>query len=330
MLSNPSRVSRIHWRMQPVSLARRAMILAAAASLAVAAFAQAPQEQKTPPPAVPPAAEEKKPATGPATNQPNVPLGPPPSSKTDYAKDWVIDARYSLVRSDPQVRIHGGDPNSQFSFKNDIGGSVNNNKPWIEIGVPTKHGNRLWISYFETTLSGGGLSNRTLTFFDQSYDAATLLNDKVKVRNFKISWDYLTWPAPPNAMRKWQFKTLWEVQALDVAPTVTSTILVENSDGSFTDNGTTTAKSKMMILPTLGGGLQGQPAKGVDVLVKGSGFILPHHKYIYDVEARIGIRVKLAEILLGYRRLYGSMGNQTEQYFRAGLSGPYAGLAWHF
>lgn len=323
MLSNPSRVSRIHWKMQPVPFARRAMILAAAASFAAAAFAQQPQGQQ-------PAPTGEKPAPASQADKPNVPLAPPPSYKTDYAKDWVVDLRYWLVRSDPQVRIHGGDPASQFSFKNDIGGSLNNNRPWIEIGIPTKHGNRLWMSYFETTLSGGGLNNRALTFFDQSYDPSTLLNDKVKVRNFKLSWDYLTWPAPPNAMRKWQFKTLWEVQAINIAPTVTSTILVQNSDGTYTDNGTTTAKSKLMILPSIGAGLEGQPAKGVDVLFKGSGFLWLHQKYIYDVEARIGVKVKFAELLIGYRRLYGSMGNTTEQYFRAGLSGPYAGLAWHF
>ena len=305
------------------------MILVAAASLAAAAFAQQPQGQQ-PQAQQPPPAGEQKPAAPPAADQPNVPLGPPPSYKTDYAKDWVIDLRYWLVRSDPQVRIHTGDPASQFSFKNDIGGSLNTNFPIIEIGIPTKHGNRLWFSYFQTSMSGGGVSNRTLTFFDQSYDPNTLLNENVKIRTIKLSWDYLTWPAPPNAMRKWQFKTLWEVQGYSISPTITSTILVQNSDGTYSDNGTTTSKSKLMILPTLGAGLQGQPAKGVDMIFKGSGFVLPHGKYIYDVEGRIGVKLKYAEILLGYRRLYGSMGNDTEQYFRAALSGPYAGLAWHF
>jgi hypothetical protein len=309
----------------PLTLALLTVMTAAAQQT------QQPPAQDTKPEAPPaqPAKPETPPAQ-PAKQNPLGPLGPPPSTETTYGKGVVFEARYWLVKSNPLARQTGGDATENFSFRDDIGGSANNNRPSILVGIPTKHGNKLWFSYAETTYSGGGTSTRALNFDGQSYDANTLLNENMKLRNIKLSWDYLTYPAPPRLMKKWQFKTLWEVQAVEFSPTVTSTILTTDSTGAIIDNGNTTSQSKFLLLPSIGAGIDTQPAKNVDFSIKGSGFILPSHRYIYDMEAKLGVRVKHAEIVLGYRRLYASAGSSSDQYFRAGMSGPYGGLAWHF
>ncbi|MEO8657607.1 MAG: hypothetical protein ABI693_04015 [Bryobacteraceae bacterium] len=311
--------------MQRISIARGAKTAVLGIVLAMAALAQ---EQPAPPQAQIPAPAETKP---PVTNLPNVPLGPPPSTKTTYANDVVIEARYWLTKAEPAARFFGADATNQFSFKNDIGGNNNHSRPMILVGIPTGHGNRVWFSYAETTFNGGGFNPRALTFAGQAYDPQTLLYAQVKVRNFKLSWDYLTYPAPPHAMRKWQFKTLWEVQGVNMEPLISSTILSEDSTGLITDSGNTTNKSKFMILPTIGAGFDTQPVKNVNFSVKGSGMLFPSHKFIYDAEAKLGVRViKHLEAVLGYRLFYASLGSKTEQYYRTNMTGPFGGLAWHF
>lgn len=325
MLRNPSRPPRINRYMSSAAQGHNLVVTLSLALLAatMAAAQQAPQPQ----------APETKPETPPSQPaKPGTlgPLGPPPSTETSYAREVVIEARYWRVRSDPLARQAGGDASQNFSFRNDIGGKPNNNRPWILVAIPTGHGNRLWFSYAETTYSGGGVSNRALSFAGQSYDPNTLLNEKMKLRNVKLSWDYLTYPGPPSPMKKWQLKTLWEVQTVDFSPTVTSTILATDSTGAVFNNGNTTAKSKFLFLPSFGAGIDTQPARNIEFDVKGSGFIFPSHRYIYDVEAKLGVRVRHAEIVLGFRRLYASAGSGSDQYYRGGMTGPYAGLAWHF
>jgi hypothetical protein len=275
-------------------------------------MAQTPPPQQPPQPAPAPA---PAPATPPAVTTPPAPPRPrvPPDQKIENM--WSGAVYYWKASGPPMLR--GGVPSSDAGaqFLNLTGPP---HQPLgVEITTPAGRFDRFEFSGFQTTGTGSDTAVRNLNLYQTFIPAGDLLYTYYKTRNFKASWNYLTYPAPPDT--KWRFKTLWEVQYVSVAPEV----------DAFFDPSLPSAKgTRSILLPTIGVGLEYVHSAKFRFEVRGSGMLIPHHADIADTQADVVYRVGHLEIFLGGKYYHFKTSPQNQDYVVQSLWGPYGGLRW--
>ena len=190
------------------------------------------------------------------------------------------------------------------------------------IAIPAGKFNRLEISYFQANGVGNSTAPQNLDLFGATVPADDYLAINYRVRNYKVSWNYLTWPSPPENA-KFRIKTLWEIQYTTIGASVDAPF---ETSISFTP----AVGSKYIFLPTFGLGGEYVPSKHFRIEGGGSAFGFPHKAELWDAEANAVGRIGHFEIYAGAKIFHFKTSPNADNYFEGTLKGPYAGLRFVF
>ncbi|HZT29125.1 MAG TPA: hypothetical protein VFA33_04530 [Bryobacteraceae bacterium] len=200
--------------------------------------------------------------------------------------------------------------------------------PAAEVSIPAGRENTLRFSYFRTLGRGDTTATGPLTLFGTDFSQGDYLVTRYNIQNFKISFDYLSFPFPLSGSRL-RVKTLWEVQYTGMQSSIDAPLkpLLTDSSGNVISN--TAAGSKWFIYPTLGMGIEYSVSRNFRLEARASGFMVPSHATIWDTEGSAGYRMGRVEALVGAKAFHFKTSIQADQYYKATLSGVYAGLRWY-
>jgi hypothetical protein len=295
----------------------------------------APQQPTPTQPAPPaqPAIAQQPPTQQPVTTTQPPPPAPIPPKKEDRdtgGDDFSIEPFFWDVKKAPVLRLgYAG----EFT-KNAYGMTIYNqttpgnlNFPGsskygdgIVVTVPTPKENSVQFTFWHVEGSGNTTAATDLILFSNSFPMGDALVTSYAFQNYKLSWNYLTYPYPSNGS-KFRFLTLWEFQFLNVTSLTSAPADV---------NAVNTTGNKHIFLPTLGGGIEYHPTKALRFELKASGFGIIHHMDIWDTEASLVWRIGHLEVFLGARGYHFKTTPKADQYFTDTLLGPDAGLRWIF
>lgn len=264
------------------------------------------QPQTTPPPK-------------PSQQQPASTQQPAPSHDRDTGGDalsiepiyWLNQGQPKLLRGKKDTTNVPGNLDFPGKSKAAIGGVIT---------IPTTHENSLQLSYFQAKGSGDTTATQDVNFFGQGFTQGDLLATQYRVQNFKLSWNYLSYPYPSNGA-KFRLKTLWEVQYTSVKSSI---------DAPLDASASTASGTKSIIYPTLGLGIELHPSRHLRLEAKASGFGFPHKANSWDAEGSAVLRVGKLEVFIGGKGFHFKTSPQADQYLSGTLWGPYAGLRWVF
>jgi hypothetical protein len=274
-------------------------LLAACVLLEISVAGQTPEPgppQSTPPPTV----ERKTTRT-----VPNVP--------DDPSNGWSIGATYWL--SSGPADLLAGAASTNPAVQNLVLPRFDKRTPGIRITTPAGKYNRLEISGFQAQSSGTSKAPIDLNLFGNPFPTGDTLQTNLRVRNVKVSWNYLMYPAPPTS--KIRFKALFEFQYLSARTTIAAPL---------DTNATNTLGTRNAFLPTLGLATDIVPSSHFRVEVKASGFALPHRSYIADGEASAVFRAWHLELAGGARYYHFRTSAQSDEYIRGTLFGPFVSI----
>ena len=157
-----------------------------------------------------PAPEPKPPAGTPAPAEaPRLKLPPPPPKVVDVRMPGEAGYFVGISGWLPSGQIWS-DKGHAAAFldpsKLELPGKA---KPALgaEVGIAVGLHNSIRVSYFNFRRSGTTTAPHELVIFDQTYSSGNELATTAKVSNYKISYEYLTWPYPVEA-RHFRLKTL--------------------------------------------------------------------------------------------------------------------------
>jgi hypothetical protein len=190
------------------------------------------------------------------------------------------------------------------------------------ITIPTRSENSIQISYFRVTGSGFTTANKDIDLFTAGFLQGDEIFTSYKIENYKLSWNYLTFPHPSNGAM-FRLKTLWEIQYLKVDSTLFPPIVDNNVPSPLPG-------AKSILYPTLGLGVEFHGGKHVVFEAKGSGFALLHHANIWDTEASLILRLGRVEAFVGGKAYHFQTSPKAAESFHDTLFGPTAGLRWVF
>jgi hypothetical protein len=259
------------------------------------------------------------PAPAPAPIAPSPVITPPPPPKPKIPPDqkienmWSGDVFYWLVTGPPLLRggLSSTVPSQQFM---DLTGQPH--RPFgLDITVPAGRFDRFEFSGFQMSGAGTQTASENLLLYGTAIPVGDYLNTYYTTRNFKVSWNYLTYPAPPDT--KFRFKTLWELQYTSVAPEVDAFYDVNLPQGKGT---------RSVLLPTLGVGIEYVHSARFRLEVRGSGFFIPHHGEIGDTQGSAVYRIGHIEIFLGGKLYHLKTSEHNTDYVIQNLWGPIGGL----
>jgi hypothetical protein len=228
---------------------------------------------------------------------------------------WLSAGTPNIVGGKQSLSVVAGDGN--LTLPDD-----NKRAPGLQIAIPAGKYNRLELSYFQTNGSGNSTSTQNLEIFGQSIPAQDYLASSFRIRNIKVTWNYLTWPSPPEKS-KFRVKTLWEFQYTSVYPVINAPY---ETSASFAPAFAT----KSIIFPTFGLGAEYVPSEHFRIEARGSAFGFPHKAEQWEAEASLVGRVGHIEIFAGAKVFHFKTSPNTDNYIEGPLKGPMAGLRWVF
>lgn len=277
--------------------------------------------QQTTPPATP--APQTTQQTQPVPPQPAPPPAPtpPPANRGGYdpsENPFFIEVFGFLPHAKPDL-LGGKQATDQTAEslrnlgKTRVGEGV-------MIAFPAGKGNLIEVSGFQDKGRGGPISPQAVTLFGTTFAKGDVISTAYTLRNIKVSFNYLSYPAPPGDS-KWRFKTLYEVQYVSFHSSYNSAS--EASPLSVIGN-------KGLFLPTFGVGLNYLASKNFHIEMRASGFAIPHHAVLWDAEATAVIRAGHLNILVGGKGFHFKTSPAAEEYFRSTLYGPFAALRYTF
>ena len=289
-----------------------------------------------PKPDVPAAPASQDQTTPPQTGQPNI-QAPPEMPK------------YPDVRMPSEhgfwIGITGSEPTGHPIFDKGRNSGITNasrvtmeGRPKVgegaEAGIALGLHNALRISYFQTKASGSFTAPQDLTLWSQNYSQGDLVTTDYRIQDFKISFDYLTWPYPVGS-RKFRLKTLWQLQYVSLkssfdAPLLATTdssgnALVDSSGNLITYQ---TQGKRWFLTPTLGIGMHEYVSRHLRLEANATGFTIPHHTTVWDIDASINIRVGHFEIGGGARAFHFKTSSAGPYYLRGTLTAPQVTIRW--
>jgi hypothetical protein len=304
----------------------RLKVLRGVLCLGVAFLSQASRiaaQDATPPQTAPQTAPQTPPATQQPTQQTTAPdaAAPPPPIIQDRetgGDNISIEPIYWITKKPPILRIGKLLQDTQTVSGNlDFPGGSNHGIGAV-VTFPTGRQNSLQLSYWQVKGSGTTTNPTDLTVFAHSYLKGDLLDTTYRIQNFKVSWNYLTYPFPSNH-NKFRLKTLWELQYLKARSTI---------DAPLDFNTSQAIGPKSIFRPTIGLGIEYHPSSHVRIELKGSGFGWPHGADIWDTEGNIVVRASRIEILVGGRAYHYKTGPKDDQYYTQTMWGPAFGVRW--
>jgi hypothetical protein len=253
----------------------------------------------------------------PTTQTQNVPTRTLPNVPEDTFNGWSFGAMYWLTNgnSDLLPGQQSADPTAQHLAL----GQINHRAIGARLVTPAGKYNRLVISGFEAKGSGSSTAKIDQTYFGQTFPLGDVLQDNYRVRNVKVSWNYLMYPAPPTSA--FRIKALFEVQYVGARASVSAPLDPDalNAVGSRT-----------IFLPTIGLGFDIVPSKNFHFEFAGSGFGLPQKSLILDGEASAVVRVSHIELAFGGKYFRYRTSPKKDEFIQGNLYGPYVGIRWVF
>ena len=197
-------------------------------------------------------------------------------------------------------------------------------KPYRAYGVmvtfPAKGSSRLEFSYNTLNVNGNLIGPTDLGLFGGTIPKGEPLATKYSVRHLKLSYNFLTYPNPPQDA-KFRVKTLWEFHYLRTYPTVIAT-------ASGPDQPLTATQS--ILLPTVGLGVEYIATKHFRLEMRGSGMAIPHRSALGDAEGSAIVRIRSLEFFAGAKFLHFKSSPKGDTYIRGTIWGPDAGVRWVF
>jgi hypothetical protein len=202
-------------------------------------------------------------------------------------------------------------------------------QPGAEIGIAVGLHNTLRLSYMFAKAAGTTTAPTDLVLFSQGYTKGDQLSTSYKMSNYKISYEYLTWPYPVEG-RHFRLKTLWQVQYVTFRSGYDAPVLSNTPDvnGNLTSYATTGSKS--YFTPSFGLGIHEYATRHLHFEANASGFALPHSFNIWDVDASVGYRVGRVEIRGGVRSFHFHSSAKSDYWVRGTMTGAVVGVRWHF
>lgn len=284
-------------------------IFAAGLLCTLALFGQ--QQPPAPAPDAPPPAPAQPP-------QQPAPLPPPvDETRNDIDRGGFIKLFYWQTVGKPDLlpgkKAANRDAQTLHDFAHD-----DKSTPGGVIAFPAGKFNRLEISYFQARGAGNTIAANDLSFFGTNFSQGDFIATTFRVRSAKVSWNYLTWPDPPEES-KFRIKTLWEFQYTSIESVLDEPF---NFDPTFSP----AINTKSIFYPTFGLGAEYTPSKHFYFDLRVSGFGLPHRSVIGDAEGSLVIRIKRLEILPGYKWYHFKTSPQSDQYVAGTLKGPYGAI----
>ena len=286
------------------------------------------------PPAQTPDAPQQQPPSGPIVNAiPELPKYPDVRLPGEYG--WYIGIDGWLPTQQPTF-----DKGRQAGFIGN-GHIVMQGQPKIadgaEFGIALGLHNMLRASYFTTRAAGDFTPTvDTGVFGGQGYAAGTLVSTSYQLRNFKLSFDYLTWPYPVES-RRFRLKTLWQLQYTSVKAAFDAPQLpLTDANGNplidlSTGNPVTYAasSSKWFMLPTFGASATEYFTHNIRFEASADGFAIPHHSTLYEGESTLNIRVSHIELRGGAKLFHYKTSTNSDFYLRGNLASVFFGIRWY-
>jgi hypothetical protein len=201
-------------------------------------------------------------------------------------------------------------------------GSLNKHTPGGMITFPAGKYNRLEVSFFQAQGNGTSTAPTNLSFFGQDVPQGDFLSSSFRIRNIRATWNYLTWPDPPENA-KLRIRTLWEFQVTQVQTVIDAPFDVT---GAFTPPvGTHT-----ILYPSFGVEAEWVPTKRLYFDARTSGFAFPHRSEIWDAQLNANVRFGNAEFFVGAKAYHLKTSPKQEEYIDGTLQGATAGIRYVF
>jgi hypothetical protein len=193
----------------------------------------------------------------------------------------------------------------------------------IVASFKAKGQSRVEVSYFDVKDSGSTIAERNLSFFGSIFAKGDYLSLDYRLRNLKVSWNYLTYPVPPLDS-KFRIKTFWEVHYTQMRPVISAPL-------STSLLALPVSANERILLPAGGIGFEYVPSpQHFRMEARFSGFGLPGKAAIWDGEGSFVARVKRIEIFAGEKAYHFRTNTGKDIYSQATLWGPYGGIRWVF
>jgi hypothetical protein len=188
------------------------------------------------------------------------------------------------------------------------------------ISLPAGGHNAFRVSYFDTKATGNFVVPTPLNFWSVPFSPGDATNTYYRIENFKLSYEFVSWPFPIGS-RRIRVKTLWQAQIVRMSTDFTSPL-----SATATIPG---AGSKTVILPTLGMGISYYLKRSVRFDAEASGFEIPHHGALGDVNVSLSYRISRLELQGGARLYYFKTSTNSDFYDKGLMGGPFVGVKFY-
>jgi hypothetical protein len=278
----------------------------------VGAFASA--QDQTPPPAPPPPIPQgnpgqilAKPENTPKDDIDNVPFSFQPSF-------WLSSGKFNMTSG----KLAASQGNSTLPTL----GNANKRTPGGMVTFKAGKYNRLEISFFQAHGNGTSTAPTDLSFFGQNIAKGDFLSSSFRIRNIRATWNYLTWPDPPENA-KLRIRTLYEFQVTQVQTVIDDPY---TTDISFTPP----IGTRNIVYPSFGVEAEWVPTKRLYFDARTSGFAFPHRSVIWDAQVNANVRFGNAEFFVGAKAYHLKTSPKQEEYIDGTLEGATAGIRYIF
>lgn len=190
----------------------------------------------------------------------------------------------------------------------------------VMLTIPTGGFNRLEVSYWRMNDAGDVRAPNKLGIFGANIANNERLNTLYKLENYRVAWNYLTYPVPPFDA-KLRVKSFWEFQYTVMKPTL-GFPEAKNSPAPITPK-------QSVKYPGFGLGLEYVASKHFRLEGRGSGMAFPGRSGYYDIEANAIVRAKKFEIFGGMKGYHFHTTRKNQVTYTTGTYwGPSFGLRY--
>ena len=198
----------------------------------------------------------------------------------------------------------------------------------VDVGVAAGLHNTLKFSYFFVKQSGPVIAPSDLVVFAQTFSAGEPMTTNSNLRDFKFSYEYLTWPYPVER-RHFRLKTLWQVQYVSMRAVYDDPIKSATPDSSGNITSYAVEGAKGFFCPTFGLGVHQYVGQHMHLEADFSGFAWPGRWQLVDAEATAGYRMGSFEFRAGGKYFHYRTSPKQDYFYRGNVGGLFVGIRWH-
>ena len=280
-------------------------------------YAQGAAQQQTPPSM----AQQQ-----PVPSQQPIPAAPPETPLNTSDGQLSIQLFYWLTSAQPDLLGGAGNVGPYLGDLRYPGRP--RPAPGAVISMPVGRNSTLRFSYFRIQGDGNTFAPSNLTLFNTDFSPGNYLVTSYNLQNVKISYDFLSYPYPPNPSR-FRLKTLWEVQYTTIQSSIDAPLVPITYDANGNEIPTTGTGTRWFIYPSFGLAIEKAVSSHFRFEARASGFAFPHHDVIWDADASAVYRKGRYEVALGARAFHLKTSPQNPQYLAATFPGAYVALRYY-